>query len=114
MLATLGNRMLPHIDGPAGPEKPSQSALCQLLLKSVSKDKKFVLEAAQRVLSACTDTLDAHNLTLKLLPYAKHKCASPAPSANAQRCDSVCFSPADRSDPVGFALFYQPAVSNTC
>eukprot|EP00892_Ulva_mutabilis_P009364 jgi/Ulvmu1/67/UM001_0070.1 len=73
MLSVMRDRMLPHIDGPCGLEKPSQSALCQLLLKSVSKDKKFVLEAAQAVLCTCADTLDAEALTVKLLPYAKHK-----------------------------------------
>lgn len=76
MLTALGDRMLAHLDGPAGMEKPSQSALCQLLLKSVSKDKKFVLEAAQQVLRTASETLDARDMALKLLAYAKHKCAT--------------------------------------
>lgn len=76
LLTKLGDRMLPYIDGPAGMDKPSLSALCQLLLKSVSKDKKFVLEAAQSVLRTISETLEAREVTLKLLPYAKHKCES--------------------------------------
>jgi hypothetical protein len=74
----FGNEMLPLIDG-EGACKPADSALCQLLLKSVSKDKKFVLEAAQEVLNACCDSLDAAGMIKMLLPYAKHKCAQAGP-----------------------------------
>jgi hypothetical protein len=74
LIEIFGDEMLPLIDG-EGITKPSESALCQLLLKSVSKDKKFVLDASQNVLHSCCKSLSAPDMIKMLLPYAKHKCA---------------------------------------
>lgn len=71
------NQMLPYVDGSTPSAKPSESALCQMLLKSVSKDKKFVLEASQRVLAVCAETLEPVEMAYKMLAYCKHKCALP-------------------------------------
>lgn len=73
-MQVFGDKMLPHVDGKAVPPKPSESALAQLLLKSVSKDKKFVLEASQKVLESCAQTLEPVEMSHKLIGYLKHKC----------------------------------------
>ena len=66
---------LPFVDI-GGITKPADNALMQLLLKSVSKDKKFVLEAAQKVLRTCARCLDPCEMLHRAMPYAKHKCAT--------------------------------------
>jgi hypothetical protein len=75
LVQEFGDGLLPHVDGQCMPPKPSESALAQLLLKSVSKDKKFVLEASQKVLDSCAQTLDPVEMSHKLMGYLKHKCA---------------------------------------
>ena len=79
------DEMLPFVDGTGVPPKPSESALAQLLLKSVSKDKKFVLEASQKVLDSCAQTLEPATMSHKLLGYLKHKCAPSTTSPNLFR-----------------------------
>ena len=64
-----------------GMDKPVHSALAQLLLKAVSNDKRFVLEAARQVLGTCARCLDAKVMQEQLLPFTKHKCAPPHFSA---------------------------------
>jgi hypothetical protein len=75
LIHEFGDELLPHVDGQCVPPNPSQSALAQLLLKSVSKDKKFVLEASQKVLNSCAQTLNPVEMSQKLMGYLKHKCA---------------------------------------
>lgn len=75
LVQEFGDELLPHVDGKAVPPKPSESALAQLLLKSVSKDKKFVLEASQKVLDSCAQTLEPVEMSHKLIGYLKHKYA---------------------------------------
>jgi hypothetical protein len=75
LIRVFQNKMLPHVDGAAPASKPSDSALCQLLLKSVSKDKKFVLEAAQCALMVAAETLEPEAMARKLMVYCKHRFA---------------------------------------
>lgn len=70
----MRDEALPFVDI-GGFAKPTSNALAQLLLKSVSTDKKFVLEAAQKVLRTCVHCLDPAQVLEKALPYGKHKCA---------------------------------------
>jgi hypothetical protein len=76
LVEVMRESMLEHVDMGAV-EKPLNSALCQLLLKAVSNDKKFVLEAARKVLHTCARCLDSQSLLGRLLPYTNHKCAPP-------------------------------------
>lgn len=73
LIEVVREAALRHVDV-GGMSQPANSALCQLLLKSVSKDKKFVLEAAQKVLRTCARCLDPTEMLHKSLPYTKHKC----------------------------------------
>lgn len=75
LVQEFGDELLPHVDGKGAPPKPAESALAQLLLKSVSKEKKFVLEASQKVLDSCANTLDPAEMSHKLIGYLKHKYA---------------------------------------
>ena len=87
------DEMLPHVDGTGATPKPSESALAQLLLKSVSKDKKFVLEASQKVLDSCAQTLEPVQMSQRLLEYLKHKYASTASSLVLRsRIAELCLS----------------------
>lgn len=48
---------MPRVDEESAPPQPADSALAQLLLKAVPRDKTFVVEASQKVLDACAETL---------------------------------------------------------
>lgn len=78
VLRVYTDELLPYVDG-AGPSKPTDSVICQLIMKSISNEKKFVTEAAATVLTALATTVDPRAILDLFLPYTKHKCA-PLPS----------------------------------
>lgn len=80
LVAVMRDAALPHVEREpgAGVAAPADSALCQLLLKSVSKEKMFVVEAAREVLRTCARCLEPRAMLARLVPYTKHKCAKPA------------------------------------
>ena len=84
----LKNEILPYLDI-GGIEKPLQSLLGQLLLKSASNDKKFVIEEAMRALVTLVEhtSIDCLNV---LLPYTEHK--NPKVRGKAARVVEKCVS----------------------
>ena len=56
-----------------GMERPAQSLLAQLLLKSVSNDKKFVVEEAGKCVQSMSKYVESYELCTLVLPYFKHK-----------------------------------------
>ena len=72
LVTDFGDDILPSLDI-GGASKPSTSLLCQLLLKAASKDKKFVIEEAERALRCICESLGPADLYPLLPPYLKHK-----------------------------------------
>jgi hypothetical protein len=73
LVEVLGNDLIGLVDL-GGLEKSSESSIFQLLQKSVSKDKKFVVDASKTVLHICARWLDSEQMLAIVLPYTKHKC----------------------------------------
>jgi len=64
--------MIQHTDS-GGLNKPGSSLLSQILLKSVSNDKKFVVEEAENCLTQMAISLDPVLFINLTIPYASHK-----------------------------------------
>eukprot|EP00890_Picochlorum_soloecismus_P006148 jgi/Picsp_1/6534/NSC_03877-R1_protein len=64
--------MIQHTDS-GGMNKPGSSLLSQILLKSVSNDKKFVVEEAEYCLRQMAISLDPVLFINFIIPYASHK-----------------------------------------
>ena len=88
LVEVMRHHMLQHLDT-GGTQKPNDSALCQLLLKAVSNDKKFVLEAARKVLRTCAACLELQTMLEHALPYTQHKCDF---QASVQPCVLSCLN----------------------
>ena len=69
LIEDFGDTLLPLLDAGGA----ATSLLSQLLIKAVSKDKKFVIEEAERCLNTVCVTLDPSALYPMLIPYLKHK-----------------------------------------
>ena len=69
LIEDFGDTLLPLLDAGGA----ATSLLSQLLIKAVSKDKKFVIEEAERCLNTVCVTLDPTALYPMLIPYLKHK-----------------------------------------
>ena len=91
VVTVVHDAALPHVerDAGAGLAAPAGSALCQLLLKSVSKEKMFVVAAAREVLRTCTRCLDPRAMLVRLVPYTQHKCA---PALLLHSCVCPCLA----------------------
>ena len=72
LVTDFGDGILPWLDV-GGASQPGTSLLCQLLLKAASKDKKFVIEEAERSLRCICESLSPADLYPLLPPYLKHK-----------------------------------------
>ena len=72
LFAAHGSRVLPLLDT-GGSTQPAKSMLAQLLLKSGSNDKKFVIDEVQRALAVMAANMDPPAIMGRLLPYAAHK-----------------------------------------
>ena len=68
----FGDELLPFMDA-GGMGSPTSSLLAQLLLKASSKDKRFVIEEAERCLRELCAHMSACVLHPMLLPYVQHR-----------------------------------------
>jgi hypothetical protein len=73
LVEVLGNDLV-SLEDLGGLDKPNDSAIFQLLQKSVSKDKKFVVDASKSVLHVCARCLDSEQMLATVLSFTKHKC----------------------------------------